>query len=738
MESLAVLTLLKLLENGYGDSSLHPSLTYQSTLTSQERRDELYGEVDRSFQHLPGYQSALITHSQGDFPLGVFERPLAVDDKIGDGVLSNYLQGAIRGFIENLQAKGATWYAENVTPLDRTLIKLCVQGYGLAIAQRKVMLGQFNIEQGDFLGKLNAQNYLGALLQAFDLARLGFDRLRGYVIRTEALRQAPLISMVDKVKIQGAMDIALKRSEEELKFWMIRTLSLLKLTDLLHYLDDINETLVYQEETGGPNRGFQNALERYNIQSLIIELQAAFYNETRRQRLYVSFIFRAFEYIANPLGAYLAQGVGAKQPRTFPLVAEEASARITQEYRDLSDYREVKILSETDKAVKYLEAVARGRFLLGKQILVNWQHIPNKKFSSEQELRKLDTYKKFLEQLRWLQTQLFVLEYHVALKLKENRDVALENYADKIRQAIATLNYDHKELTASFLMDVQNSIKALHPNLAQLKTTFTDMLRRILLRGSLVESTSSFDVVAKRVTQRNQEYCEITKQVHDLLWGGLPVPENADVIDSHQDVEGEALPNPALLNPAKVGVFNAWALHAFKKFETPQRYLAFVEDPQFESLIKIDVAVFFSDQDLEVQLVKWSWRQQKEDLIKYCEFSRRVDELASRLSLSSQDLILRLKLLLLESLRKQVRTDYSAYKSSISTSWFAPESYRNSMVLLGRSAARKYFRMSQGSFPLNNDVPHFRDPLFQADIEAQLNLEIIPSPIKNQGNDSDE
>lgn len=152
-------------------------------------------------------------------------------------------------------------------------------------------------------------------------------------------------------------------------------------------------------------------------------------------------------------------------------------------------------------------------------------------------------------------------------------------------------------------MDVQSSIKALHPNLAQLKTTFTDMLRRILLRGSLVESTSSFEIVTKRVTQKNQDYCEITKQVHDLLWGDAPVPDNADIIGNPEDDNGEALPNFALLNPAKVGVFNARALHAFKQFETPQRYLTFVEDPEFESLIKIDVAVFFSDQDLDEQIV---------------------------------------------------------------------------------------------------------------------------------------
>ena len=74
--------------------------------------------------------------------------------------------------------------------------------------------------------------------------------------------------------------------------------------------------------------------------------------------------------------------------------------------------------------------------------------------------------------------------------------------------------------------------------------------------------------------------------------GGAPVPYNADDIDSLQDDEGEGLPNAALLNPVKVDVFNGWALHDYKQFESPQRYLAFVEDPQFESLISIGIAVF--------------------------------------------------------------------------------------------------------------------------------------------------
>lgn len=753
MEKAAVLLVLELTQTAIsGKPSLHPCLIFPSSQSMEDQRQQLFGDYDRLLQKVPGYEHEIM--SKG---VGVFEKPWVKEEEVPKGVLSEYLLSTIGRFREVVLDKAGAIYRDNVTRVDQALLslagRLASQGHSYFVRKKTEILGRFSSEQGDFLYFLKARDPLNAMRHSYRMAHLAFDRLRGHGERRATLEKS-LIEPGNRESVLKVMDHFLVQNEQELRFWCGRFPGLRILYDVLLHMVDDYRVLLYQQKTGARNDLIPFMIDERSLKSLYAELMASYYNESCQHRT-PSFFARNVEYVLNLFGSLYASEIGAKEPRPFEEVLTIATKKIQSDHDSITPYEENPSFSGSgnEKPFEYFEAIVNDHWSLAKQIALNGQRAMNTDLNWAEELVRLKTYRELLMSLFTAQDEFFKLKYQVALKLTDMTHIPLRKKFVELDIAEYSAQEAYAKLTLSFQKETLAKLNKQNRLWDQLKGTFTNQITRYLLTNAIFEQTPDFKTQRSEVQKQIEGYFDLMFEVRSLL-GPTVSPMGLAPSSKEGATSAPLAPEPprttrqmehSLLMLASEESIKLRALQAYSRFFNAEGFSLFVKDPQFEIVKSIEAAIAFCGQNISEKQPGWLWEAEKEDLEIYRRLVVRLNELSTDPSSGTVPIIknpnlapvpssspiqpariAELRRMLLESYRKKVDTDYSAYLKSSTTSY--TEALQTRFSLGYQSMWRKYQRWT-----LTNPAPDFRNPDFIRHAEMELSLLPMKSSPPNAG-----
>ncbi|MBX9804400.1 MAG: hypothetical protein K2Y18_01455 [Alphaproteobacteria bacterium] len=718
MTDFAFLEVLRVITGGLsGEPQLGPRVTFPMEVEAK-RREVVHGEFDKPFLNISSYEKDIV-------PIGVFPRPWVVDEKMAEGMVPELLQSTLKDAFESFKGKADGLFQENVAPIDQVLIHTGYRFYSWGSQSyeslKRSLLGDFQIAQGDFIKRLERFEYLQALRQANRWTDIGFDRLRAHVMRLEAVRAAELITKEDRIKINGTMGQFLVNSERELYFWWTRSLGLRSLYDLMHYIVDDCRVIQYQRNTGGEKSPFETQYATWSLDALYLELQAAFHTESCAQRVNLGRSSRVQEYIANTVADYFAD---AKDPRSFSELVAIAQRRVEEDYESLKEYVEQPALSDRERAEKFAEAVRKDHFFMAKQLALNGR-LAKESYPWEEEVNFLDTYKVLLTTLFQIQNKLFIWKFKIAHRLKTQRNDSLEQLFNAIDEAEYSAFQERSRLKFVYQKEVHARINGQAGYWNQLKTSAKEKVRDYLFTGEFFDKTPCFSDAVTEVRGHIGIYTGYMRKAQSLL-GEVDDRElrssqgHLEVSPLHEEPTDSRIglvPSVPLLTPrsSALGDFepdrssdiDKIDLQTYQRFYNPEEYLDLVLTALFEEDKRIGPAIINCSENCSQQDSNWDWKREKTELKRFRKILKMIDGLAD----VSEGYRAALKQEWIESFRKKVVTDFSAYLSQ-SSSWVGLKGLQDSIHLVTKSAARKVGRAIEGK-SLINVVDNYRDPKFQ-------------------------
>lgn len=759
MEKAVVFAVLDMLHSAvFGKPSLHPQVIFPQTLTAEEQRDKLYGEVDRKLHSVDGYNPA-VRH------LIPTTRTWVKEEELPNGFLPEQLLGVSKAVKTYLTAQALIIWNDYLERFDRALLKGLYDGVTevprFLLRKKLEIFGRNPPAEGRFYLLVKFKDYLIALRHTHTMAHFALDRLRLYRIQLDALDKS-LITVEDKSRILTVMNRARVQHEKELHFWCENFLYLRGLYDLLIQILDNLETVHYIQNTLSESDAVRYEAREENLRWLYTELMVSF-TDDRFQKRRLDPVSEALVYALNRLGSAAGSAFNAANARPFETVFLEAKQKVNDAVSNVKAYDESPAFSGPNKAAAFFDAVVNDHWLLATQIALNGKKVSNSELNWDQEVVHLTYYTKLLKSIFWVEDESVKLKYKVVLKLADTKDTDL----DAVFVELDKLEYQAQCARLDVMLSYQKSIfeqlKGREGLLKQLTSAVKDRATRYLTRNEIFDRTPTFKTVITRIRGELRNY----RQLIDGVCGRLGIqrpsfPEMDYEEDKPIKTPAEAgtqssSPAPDLgrtspprlnhsaslrqvLTLASAEEVNEFGLEGFPRFATAEDYLQYVHDQKLDDVKCIEAAMAFCQQNDREGISGWLWEQEYRDLRVFHRYMKRLVDLASppilarSISSSSPSLgdsdikpqfslsttrIKELREELIDSYRTSVITKYSAHLKGQARTYF--DSLKAHAYLAMQSAKRKEERLRRtGSYA--NYAPDFQNSEYRYETELKLGL----------------
>jgi predicted DNA-binding protein YlxM (UPF0122 family) len=717
------------------EPELHPRVTFPIHITDELRQRELYSECDDQFKHLEPYRRAMSGK-------GVYKRVRLPEEPVQEGKLLAIVKDQLDAKYKLVNSRAIRLYHINVDPIYQvfisdgiSVISFFSRGINFIKGLHRNHVGPFQIEQGDFIARLEGRDYLGALRQSHRLVEVGLDRLRGQVERIETILVAPMLTPEDRKTIRLTMMRFHESWEKELGYWWERANGLRVFYDLMHHLIDDARLVIYQYKTKpkGKVDTFSTNFNLWTLDSLFKELEAAYHEESRVQRLNLGIFTRVEEYVLNRGYVPASKFDGAEEPGQFLEVVNRANERLKKDYASIEAYKESTPLSDEDRGNAFLSAVSHGRFFMAKQLALNG-FLAGSIIGEDQVLR-LELYKELDTAFSDIIDAFHIHKHLIAHQLKNGKNDELTKLFDILDESSQLAYMERVQLKRALEEEIKNTITGQSSYLDQFKTAAVEGVKNYLFKGSIFVKTLSYEVVERGMRNNIDRYLRYIYEAKELLGSGERAATLSAAVasssSSSQEMEnqgkekGSSLPGPALGSSLSPTIpLEAISRQSISKFSTPREYCDFVNSKEFENDGRVERAIWNCEANLLVPPVRWAWALEKDELTQYRAMQRAISEKKG----CSRKYIAELHEDLLESFRRKVVSDYSAYVSKLSPSWLELKGYQNSLVQLYRSSHRKLERLWEEGTVFNS-AENFRDEKFKIKFLARMKWQEDATPL---------